>query len=364
MTISFSSWLKRAIWGTLGCLSYLMLEQAYAITGAGATFPFPLYAKWAEKFREISKGVELNYQSIGSGGGIKQIIAKTVDFGATDKPLHFEEKDGSKDSLKKHNLLQFPAIIGGVVIAYNLPGLNKPIKLSSSALAQIFLGQIKEWNDERIKKFNPELEFPKLPITVIHRSDGSGTTFLFTEYLGHISEEWRTKVGSDTAVSWPAGFGAKGNEGVTAMIASTPGALGYVEFSYAKPKKLATALLETEQGTFVEPSIDSFQAAALTANWEAEEGFYVSLTQPHGGKGWPITGASYILIHKVVDKNRAENVRQTLKFFDWAFTKEGSGIARELSYVPLPESLTAKIKASWSAIKTKDGQPLWPVTKK
>lgn len=335
-------------------------SMATSITGAGATFPYPLYAKWAEKYRALSGGMELNYQSIGSGGGIKQVIAKTVDFGASDKPLRMTESSSSADSLKKHKLIQFPAIIGGVVVVYNLPTINgKSLQLTGKVLSEIYLGKITKWNDEKLKKLNPDITLPDLSITVIHRSDGSGTTYLFTSYLSNMSEDWQ-KVGSDTAIAWPAGIGAKGNEGVAANVQSTVGGIGYVEYSYAKPNKLSLCQLETAPGVFIPPTVDSFQDAALEAHWNSEDGFYTTMTKASGSTGWPITGASYILIQQKVDGDKQANVVQTLKFFEWAFSDEGQKIAKELDYVPLPGSLVAKIKDSWSQVKDTQGKSLWP----
>ncbi len=363
LMIPFSKNWRSWVFGC-GLFSVLLPQGAGSatITGAGATFPYPLYAKWAEQYRSHSGGVELNYQSIGSGGGIKQVIVKTVDFGATDKPLKMDESDHGKDSLKKHNLLQFPAVIGGVVVVYNLPDEKKQkLKLSAQVLSEIFLGKITNWNDGRLKKDNPEANFPDLPLTVVHRSDGSGTTFLFTSYLSNISEQWAKTVGFNTAVAWPIGFGSKGNEGVAATVLSTPGAIGYVEYSYAKPNHMSYAQLETTPGVFVEPSIESFQAAASKAQWDKKDGFYMLLTNLNSADCWPITGASYILIHKTVEAARQENILHVLKFFHWAFSQEGQKIATELSYVPLPQSLVDQIVDSWSEVKDIYGQVIWKV---
>lgn len=360
MKISFQTWRKWTFLWAILLVNMSISTSANAITGAGATFPYPLYSKWAEKYRAHSGGVELNYQSIGSGGGIKQIIAKTVDFGASDKPLRVEEKDAKKESLTKHGLIQFPTIIGGVVLVYNLPKIpSGALKLTPKIISDIFLGQITKWNDPAIKKQNPDLDLPDLAITSVHRSDGSGTTYLFTSYLSQMNEDWAKKVGSESAVAWPAGIGSKGNEGVAATVLSTSGTLGYVEYSYAKPNNLSYAQLETAPGVFVEPSIDSFQAAALYTQWDSKDGFYSTMTVPKGSEGWPITGASYIIVQQKVDDDRKANVLETLKFFSWAFTPEGKKIATELSYVPLPDSLIKKIKDSWGQIKDAQGQPLW-----
>jgi phosphate transport system substrate-binding protein len=319
------------------------------ISGAGASFPYPVYAKWADSYKKVSN-VNLNYQSIGSGGGIKQIIAKTVTFGATDAPM--KEAD-----LEKNGLVQFPTVIGGVVPVVNIDGI-KPgqIKIDGPTLAKIFLGEVKTWNDAAIAKLNPGVNLPNTAIAIVHRSDGSGTTFLFTNYLGKVSKDWDDKVGVSTAVKWPAGIGAKGNEGVANTVAQTRGAIGYVEYAYAKQNKLTFLNMLNKDGKTVEPSIAAFQAAAAGADWAKAKGFNVILTDQPGEKAWPIAGATFILIHKQ-PANAAAAV-DALKFFDWAY-KNGAKEAEALDYVPLPDSTIALIRKEWDNIKGADGKPLY-----
>ncbi|MBL8510791.1 MAG: phosphate ABC transporter substrate-binding protein PstS [Betaproteobacteria bacterium] len=325
-------------------------SQAVDITGAGATFPYPLYAKWAEAYK-AKTSVGMNYQSIGSGGGIKQIQAKTVDFGASDKPLTVEE-------LNKAGLIQFPAVIGGVVPVVNLEGI-KPgeMKLSGPVVADIYLGKIKSWNDKAIVELNPSLKLPSDPITVVRRSDGSGTTFLFTDYLSKISPDWKSKVGADTAVAWPEGVGGKGNEGVAAYVQRIKGSIGYVEYAYAKKNKMAYTQLKNKEGQFIVPDDPAFQAAAAFAAWDKAPGFYEILTDEPGKNSWPITGASFILIHKTQDN--AEKGAEVIRFFDWAL-KNGQKMAAELDYVPLPDSLVKLIEVTWKKeLKSANGQAIW-----
>lgn len=319
------------------------------ISGAGASFPYPVYAKWADSYKKVSN-VNLNYQSIGSGGGIKQIIAKTVTFGATDAPM--KEAD-----LEKNGLVQFPTVIGGVVPVVNIDGI-KPgqIKIDGPTLAKIFLGEVKTWNDAAIAKLNPGVNLPNTAIAIVHRSDGSGTTFLFTNYLGKVSKDWDDKVGVSTAVKWPAGIGAKGNEGVANTVAQTKGAIGYVEYAYAKQNKLTFLNMLNKDGKTVEPSIAAFQAAAAGADWAKAKGFNVILTDQPGEKTWPIAGATFILIHKQ-PANAAAAV-DALKFFDWAY-KNGAKEAEALDYVPLPDSTIALIRKEWDNIKGADGKPIY-----
>jgi phosphate transport system substrate-binding protein len=319
------------------------------ISGAGATFPYPVYAKWADSYKKQTN-VGLNYQSIGSGGGIKQIIAKTVTFGATDAPM--KEAD-----LEKNGLVQFPTVIGGVVPVVNIDGI-KPgqLKLDGPTLAKIFLGEIKTWNDGAIAKLNPGVNLPATAIAIVHRSDGSGTTFLFTNYLGKVSKDWDDKVGVSTAVKWPAGIGAKGNEGVANNVLQTKGAIGYVEFAYAKQNKMIHLNMINKDGKTVEPSIAAFQAAAAGADWAKAKGFNLILTEQAGEKTWPIAGATFILIHK--QPANAASAAEALKFFDWAY-KNGAKEAEALDYVPLPDSTIALIRKEWSNIKGADGKPLY-----
>jgi len=323
---------------------------AVDITGAGATFPYPIYAKWAEAYK-AKTGTGMNYQSIGSGGGIKQIQAKTVDFGASDKPLTLEE-------LNKSGLMQFPAVIGGVVPIVNIEGV-KPgeMKLTGPVLADIFLGKIKSWGDKAITDLNPTLKLPVDPITVVRRSDGSGTTFLFTDYLSKVSPDWKAKVGADASVAWPEGVGGKGNEGVSAYVQRIKGSIGYVEYAYAKKNKMSHTQLKNKDGQFVQPDDPTFQAAASYADWAKAPGFYEILTDEPGKDSWPITGASFILIYK--SQADAAKGAEVLHFFEWAL-KNGQKMAAEMDYVPLPASLTKLIEESWrKEVKSSTGQALW-----
>jgi phosphate transport system substrate-binding protein len=319
------------------------------ITGAGATFPYPIYAKWADAYRKAT-GVGLNYQSIGSGGGIKQITAKTVDFGASDAPMKAED-------LEKYGLVQFPAIMGGVVPVYNVKGIEAgKLRLSGQVLAGIYLSRIARWNDPAIARLNPGLRLPDQAISVVHRSDGSGTTFLFTNYLSKASGEWKAAVGEGTAVKWATGVGGKGNEGVANYVARIDGSIGYVEYAYAKQNKLAFALMANQEGRFVAPEDDSFKAAAAGADWAKTPGMQVILTDQPGAKSWPITGASFILMHKVQEK--PENAREVLKFFEWCFMS-GAQMAAELDYVPMPPQVVKLIQAQWkSQLRDTAGKPI------
>jgi phosphate transport system substrate-binding protein len=307
------------------------------LNGAGATFPYPVYSAWANEYNKVT-GMKLNYQSIGSGGGIKQITERTVDFGASDKPLKPEE-------LAKDNLLQFPAVIGGVVPVVNIPGIKAgDLRLDSEALCKIYLGEIKNWNDPKIKGLNPKLILPNSEITVVHRSDGSGTTAIFTDYLSDVCPAWKEKVGTGTSVSWPAGIGGKGNEGVANYVQQTANSIGYVEFAYAKQNNLAHTVLKNHAGTFVEPSFESFEDAAATANFDPKKDFYLWLNDAPGKKSWPIAGATFILLAK----EKKDSNMKVVKFYDWAF-KNGDSKAKELIYVPLPGSLKDKISAYWKS---------------
>jgi len=323
---------------------------AVDITGAGATFPYPIYAKWAEAYKQKT-GVGMNYQSIGSGGGIAQIKAKTVDFGASDMPL-------KPDDLQAAGLMQFPAIIGGVVPIVNLEGIAPgQLKFTGAVLADIYLGKIKSWNDKAIVDLNPGVKLSADPITVVRRSDGSGTTFLWTDYLSKVSDEWKTKVGSNTAVAWPEGVGGKGNEGVSAYVQRIKGSVGYVEYAYAKKNKMAYASVQNKDGLFVQPDDATFQAAAAFADWKAAPGFYQILTNQPGKTSWPITGASFILMH--VKQDKPQNAAEVLKFFDWSF-KNGQKMASELDYVPIPDSVTKVIADAWKGeIKDTSGKIVW-----
>jgi phosphate transport system substrate-binding protein len=324
--------------------------MAADISGAGATFPYPIYAKWADSYKKET-GFNLNYQSIGSGGGIKQIKAKTVTFGASDMPL-------PPDDLKAAGLIQFPTVVGGDVPIINLDGVAPgKLVLDGPTLANIFLGKITNWDDAAIKKLNPGLTIPSLPIVVVHRSDGSGTTFIWTNYLSKVSEEWKTKVGANTAVEWPVGIGAKGNEGVANNVANTKGAIGYVEYAYVKQNKMNYANVINKDGKAVAPNAESFQAAAVNADWAKSDSYYVILTDEPGAKSWPVAGATFILMHK--EPQDAANSTEALKFFDWAYTK-GDAMAEELDYVPMPNAVVSLIKKTWAKeIKTADGKPIY-----
>jgi len=323
---------------------------AVDITGAGATFPYPIYAKWAEAYK-AKTGNGMNYQSIGSGGGIKQIQAKTVDFGASDKPLTPEE-------LSKGGLMQFPAIIGGVVPVVNIEGI-KPgeLKLTGALIADIYLGKVKAWNDKAITDLNAGLKLPADPITVVRRSDGSGTSFLFTNYLSKVSPDWKAKVGADAAVAWPEGVGGKGNEVVSAYVQRIKGSIGYVEYAYAKRNKMSHAQLKNKDGQFVQPDDETFQAAAAYAEWSKAPGFYEILTDEPGKNSWPITGASFILMHKT--QADAAKGAEVMRFFDWAM-KNGQKMATELDYVPMPAAVVKLIEDAWrKEVKNASGQAIW-----
>jgi phosphate transport system substrate-binding protein len=323
---------------------------AIDITGAGATFPYPIYAKWAEAYK-AKTGVGMNYQSIGSGGGIAQIKAKTVDFGASDMPLKPED-------LQAAGLMQFPAIIGGVVPVVNIEGVTPgAMKFTGPLLADIYLGKIKKWNEKPIADLNPTLKLPDELITVVRRSDGSGTTFVWTDYLSKVSPEWKLKVGANTAVAWPEGVGGKGNEGVAAYVQRIKGSIGYVEYAYAKRNKMSHGAVQNKDGQFVQPDDDTFQAAAAYADWKNAPGFYQILTDQPGKTSWPITSASFILMHLKQDK--PQNAVEVLKFFDWAF-KNGQKMASELDYVPMPDAVDRLVADAWKAqIKDINGSAIW-----
>jgi len=322
------------------------------ITGAGATFPYPIYAKWAEAYRQKT-GIGLNYQSIGSGGGIKQITAKTVDFGASDMPLKADELD-------KHGLMQFPTVMGGVVLVVNLDGV-KPgqMKLTGKLVADIYLGKITKWNDPQIASLNAGLTLPDRAITVVHRSDGSGTTFIFTNYLSKVSPEWKDKVGNNVSVSWPAATdaGGKGNEGVASFVQRIKGAIGYVEYAYAKQSSMTYTQLQNREGHFLSPTDKTFQAAAAGADWKNAPGFYEILTDEPGANSWPITGATFILMHK--SQANAQRAKEVLKFFSWAY-QNGDNMALELIYVPMPDPVVNLIHSAWNAqIRDAGGKTIW-----
>jgi len=316
------------------------------ITGAGATFPAPLYSKWAADYNKAT-GVKVNYQSVGSGAGIKQIDAKTVDFGASDMPLTDED-------LAKKGQLQFPTVIGGVVPVVNIKGINPgQLKLNGAVLGDIFLGKITKWDDAAIKALNPTLALPSEAIAPVRRADGSGTSFLFTNYLSKVNPEWKTKVGEGTAVNWPVGAGGKGNEGVAAFVGRLPNSIGYVEYAYVKQNKMNFALMQNSAGGFVAPDDTAFKAAAAGADWT--KSFYQILTNQPGKDSWPISGATFILMHKLQDK--PANGSATLKFFEWAY-KNGDKVADDLDYVPMPKSAVAAIEKAWGEIKDASGKPI------
>jgi phosphate transport system substrate-binding protein len=333
----------------LAALCFFSPARAAEISGAGATFPYPIYAKWAEAYK-AKTGLSLNYQSIGSGGGIKQIEAKTVDFGASDMPLKPED-------LAKDGLQQFPMVMGGVVLVVNLPGV-KPgeLKLDGKAIAGMYLGKITKWNDPAITALNPGITLPDKAIATVHRSDGSGTNFIFTHYLSSIDPEFKSKIGENTSVEFPGGLGGKGNEGVSALASRTDGAIGYVEYAYALQNKMTFTLLRNRDGEFVSPSSASFQAAAANADWSKAPGFYLLLTDQPGKESWPITGATFILMHK--EQTKPENAREVLNFFEWAY-HNGGKLAEELVYVPMPTNVVSLVEQSWKSIVGSDGKAVW-----
>ncbi len=319
---------------------------AQDVTGAGATFPAPVYAKWADVYNKAT-GVRVNYQSVGSGAGIKQVKARTVNFGATDMPL----KD---DELDKQGLLQFPTVIGGVVPVVNVKGIQPgQLKLTGQVLGDIYLGKIKKWNDPALTALNPDVTLPEQAIAVVQRSDGSGTSFLFTNYLSKANAQWQAQVGASTSVKWPVGFGGKGNEGVASYVQKLPGAIGYVEYAYVKQNKMTYTLLQNQAGNFVAPDDANFKAAAAGADWSKT--FYQVLTDQPGKDAWPLTGATYILMPKAPDK--PEVAAAALKFFDWAYTS-GDAMAVDLKYVVLPEALKTLVRKRWAGIQGKDGKAL------
>ncbi len=320
--------------------------QAQEITGAGATFPNPIYSKWASDYNKAT-GVKVNYQSIGSGGGIKQIDSKTVDFGATDMPL-------TDDVLKTKGQMQFPTVIGGTVPVLNVKGiLPGQLKLDSQVLGDIYLGKITKWNDPALKALNPTLPLPDAAIAPVRRADGSGTTFNFTNYLSRVHPEWKAKVGEGTAVNWPVGAGGKGNEGVAAFVARLPNSIGYVEYSYVKQNKLTYALLKNRDGNFVAPDDDAFKAAAAGADWNKT--FYQLITDQPGKNTWPISTATYILMYNKQDK--PANASEALKFFNWAYANGGKA-ASDLDYVPMPPAVVAAIQKAWGTMTDNAGKAI------
>jgi len=341
--------MNKSLLGSLAVCTLLAAPMAMAqdMTGAGATFPAPIYAKWADAYHKAT-GARLNYQSIGSGGGIQQIRAKTVDFGASDMPL-------SDEVLAKDGLIQFPTVIGGVVPVVNIKGIAPgQIKLSGQLLGDIYLGKLTKWNDPALVALNPGVPLPDEAIAVVRRADGSGTSFIFTNYLSKANPDWKAKVGEGTAVNWPTGAGGKGNEGVSAFVQRLPNSIGYVEYAYAKQNKMTYTLLKNKDGNFVPPDADNFKAAAAGADWS--KSFFQVLTDQAGKDSWPISGATFILMYKTQDK--PVNAANSLKFFDWAYGN-GDKMADELEYVPLPAALKEMVRKSWAAnIKDGSGKPV------
>lgn len=332
-------------------LPHSIIASNLTITGAGATFPYPVYTRWAQLY-QMKSGTKINYQAIGSGGGIKQIQARTIDFGASDKPLTTSE-------LKKSGLIQFPTVIGAIVPVVNIPGIQSgQLNLSGELLANIYLGNIKKWNDPAIKALNTALALPDLYISVVHRADGSGTTFLFTNYLSKVSNQWKGRVGNDAAVDWLTGVGGKGNEGVAAYVQRIKGAIGYVEFAYTQQNQLCYVNLQNKAGRFVTPSITSFKAAAANANWQGAPEFAVVLTDEPGDESWPIIGATFILMHTVQTKQ--DHGKAILQFFNWAY-HHGQSVALQLDYIPLPDSAVKLVQNAWTnQIKDINGKTIWP----
>ncbi len=327
----------------------VVAARATDISGAGATFPYPIYSKWAAAYK-AETGDALNYQSIGSGGGIKQIEARTVTFGASDKPLSVADLD-------KNGLIQWPQVMGGIVAVVNLDGITAgALTLDGPTLAKIFMGEIKTWDDPAIAKLNAGVKLPSTAIAVVHRADGSGTTFNFTDYLSKVSPDWKAKVGSSTAVQWPAGIGAKGNEGVANNVIQTKGAIGYVEYAYALQNKLTYTKLINSAGKVVAPTSDAFAAAAANADWAHAPGFHLILTNQPGDASWPITAATFILLPKQPKDEAA--TKAALKFFAWAFEKGGAA-AESLDYIPIPASVVTLIEKTWAdQVKGADGKAL------
>ncbi len=341
-------------WAAAGFIATAAIVPAKAteISGAGATFPYPIYAKWADAYKKVS-GNRLNYQSIGSGGGIKQISARTVTFGASDMPLQPAELD-------KIGCIQFPTVMGGIVPVVNLDGISaNQLIVDGPTLAEIYLGEIKKWNDPALKTLNPNAKLPDQAIALVHRSDGSGTTFIFTNYLSKVSSDWKSKVGSSTSVDWPAGIGAKGNEGVSNNVGNTKSSIGYVETAYAKQNHLTTMKMINKDGQTVSAVPDSIMAAAAGADWAHAPGFYMIITDSPGAKSWPIAGATFILVPKQPKDPAA--TKQALDFFAWAY-KNGGEMASSLDYIPMPDSVVKLIHAHWREIKGADGKPVFAMS--
>ena len=348
---SLKHWTALATASVIAITAFVPAKAA-DISGAGATFPYPIYAKWADEYKKVT-GNGLNYQSIGSGGGIKQIKAKTVTFGASDAPLPGKELDEA-------GLAQFPMVMGGIVPVVNLDGV-KPgeLTIDGPTLAKIFLGDIKTWDDPAIKKLNPSVKLPSQAIAIVHRSDGSGTTYNFAYYLADVSADWKSKVGVNTSVQWPSGIGAKGNEGVANNVGNTKGSIGYVEYAYAKQNKLTFTKMVNKAGKTVAPTSEAFQAAAANANWKSQPGYGVILANQPGDNSWPMTAATWILIYKQPSDVAATG--EALKFFAWAY-KNGGKAAEDLDYVPMPANVVTDIEKSWIEIKDASGKPVFAMT--
>ncbi len=330
----------------VAALAVATLSYGQNVTGAGATFPAPLYAKWADSYNKATK-IQVNYQSVGSGAGIKQIIAKTVDFGASDKPL-------TDDELAKDGLMQFPTVIGGVVPVVNIKGITPgQLRMTGLLLGDIYLGKITKWNDPAIKAINKDVPLPDTQIAVVRRADGSGTTFIFTNYLSKVNPDWKSRVGEGTAVNWPTGTGGKGNEGVSAFVQRLDNSIGYVEYAYAKQNKMSHILIGNKEGKFVAPDDDAFKAAAASAEWA--KSFYQVLTEQPGDTSWPISGATFILMHKVQDK--PAQATGVLKFFSWTY-ENGDKTATELDYVPMPASVKDLVRKQWALLKDTTGKAI------
>ena len=338
--------MQTALAGVAGAL-FAITAQAADITGAGSTFAAPIYTKWADAYQK-SGGGKVNYQGIGSSGGIKQIQAKTVDFAGSDAPMKDED-------LAKAGLFQFPTVVGGVVPAINVPGVKAgEITLSGPVLGDIYLGKIKKWNDPAIVALNPKVKLPDLDIAVVRRADGSGTSFIWTNYLSKVSPEWKSKVGEGTTVAWPTGTGGKGNDGVAAFVQRLPGAIGYVEWAYAKQNHMVYTAMKNESGAVVQPATETFKAAAAGADWK--KSFYQILTNEPGKDAWPVVGATFVLLHTAQDK--PDQGKETLKFFDWAF-QNGTPAADSLDYISLPQSVVSEIKSQWKErVKDASGKPI------
>ena len=340
-----SPFLSRSVLAVLFAGAFAGGAQAAEVTGAGASFPAPIYAKWADAYQKAT-GSKVNYQSIGSGGGIKQINAKTVDFGASDMPL-------KPEVLEKDGLVQFPTVIGGVVPVVNVQGLQPgQLKLTGAVLADIYLGKVSKWDDKAIADLNPGVKLPSIDIAVVRRADGSGTSFIFTNYLSKVSPDWKSKVGEGTAVQWPTGMGGKGNEGVSAFLQRIPNSIGYVEYAYAKQNKLTWVMMQNAAGQYVAPDDETFKDAAANADW-SKSSFGEILTNQSGKKAWPITGATFILMHKVQDK--PAQAAEVLKFFNWSYAN-GDAMATDMDYVPLPDGLVKQISNFWGNIKDATGK--------